>query len=222
MDPSSDGPAESGNRFVQAIILVDDLPTARRSMERLGLAVAEGGRHPGRGTANLIVPFGDQYLELLAVVDENEAAASAQGRPVLAALNRHGPGLARWSVEAADIDATAARLGHPVERRQRDRPDGVTVRWRAVGVDAAWDEPWRCAFMAWDDPASHPARAALSHPNGASGFESLEVDVPDGSAALDWLGGVVPDGVTLGAGSAPGPRRLAIATPSGPVVVAGK
>ena len=42
-------------------------------MEGLGLTVLEGGRHPGRGTANLIVPFGRQYLELLCIVDEDEA-----------------------------------------------------------------------------------------------------------------------------------------------------
>ena len=81
------------DRLVQAISLVGDLDIARRRMEALGFAVEEGGRHPGRGTANLIVPFGDEYLELLAVVDEPEARSSPQGRPVLDALSRRGPGL---------------------------------------------------------------------------------------------------------------------------------
>ncbi len=74
-------------------------------MEPLGLTVLDGGRHPGRGTANLIVPFADHYLELLAVVDEAEARSSPQGRPVVAALARRGPGLARWSVETPDIES---------------------------------------------------------------------------------------------------------------------
>ena len=55
-------------------------------------------------------PRAGQYLEILAVVDHAEAAASPQGRPVLDALRRHGPGLARWSVEPEDIVATASRL----------------------------------------------------------------------------------------------------------------
>ena len=147
-----------GDRLVQAIVLVTDLESARHRMEALGLTVLDGGRHPGRGTANLIVPFGTQYLELLAVVDEADARSSPQGRPVLAALARRGPGPARWSTETGDIEATAARVALPIEDRCCVLLDGTTVRWRCVGVDAAWDEPWRCAFMVWHDPLVHPAR----------------------------------------------------------------
>ncbi len=45
-----------------------------------GLASVEGGRHPGWGTANWIVPLGDSNLELVAVVDQVEAAESVFGR----------------------------------------------------------------------------------------------------------------------------------------------
>ena len=208
------------DRLVQAIVLVDDLTVARRDMEQLGLTVSEGGRHPGRGTANLIVPFGEQYLELLAIVDEDEARPSPQGRPVLAAFQRHGPGLARWSIEPSDIEATAARLELSIERRQRVRPDGAVVRWQAVGVDQAWDEPWRAAFMAWEDPMLHPARSMSAHPNGATGFAALDVEVPDLDDALAWLGGAVPEGVELAVGPHVGPRRLMLATPAGALPVA--
>lgn len=204
------------DRLVQAIVLAEDLVAERRRMEALGFAVAEGGRHPGRGTANLIVAFGTQYLELLAVVDETDAAESPQGRPVLAALAARGPGLARWSVEAGDIGATGRRLGLTVEHRRRTRPDGVTIRWRALGVDLAWAEPWRCAFMAWDDPATHPAPTSVAHPNGATGFSRLVVGAPDHAQAEAWFGGPAPDGVVLGAG-----RGLSLTVPcrSGPVVL---
>jgi hypothetical protein len=205
--------------LVQAIVLVEDLHTARYRMEGLGLTVVDGGRHPGRGTANLIVPFGGQYLELLTVVDEVEALTSPQGRPVVAALSRRGPGLARWSMEAGDIESTAKRVGHPVERRRRTRPDGVTITWRSVAVDLAWDEPWRCAFMAWDDPAQHPARTTVVHPNGASGFAQLDVEVPDTLAALAWIGGNAPGDVALVAGDVPGPRGLALCSPTGPIPI---
>jgi hypothetical protein len=208
-----------GDRLVQAIVLVTDLRIARRRMEALGLAVAEGGQHPGRGTANLIVPFGRHYLELLAIVDETQARSSPQGRPVLAALSSRGPGLARWSVEPDDIRTTAVRVGHPIDRRRRDLPDGTTVTWRSVAVDTAWREPWRCAFMAWDDPDTHPARRQMAHPNGATGFARLEVQVPDMRAALDWLGGKVPPGVVMTVGSQPGVTGLSLLCPDGELLI---
>jgi len=208
-----------GDLLVQAIVLVEDLGTARAAMLALGFAVADGGRHPGRGTANLIVPFGHQYLELLAVVDEGEARASPQGRPVVAALSEGGPGLARWSVEASDIEATGRRLGYGVERRQRVRPDGVAVTWRSVAVDEAWAQPWRCAYMAWDDPSTHPARRTLAHPNGATGFADLTVNVPDRGAALAWMGGAAPEDVLLLTAAVGGPSLLAVTTPSGRIVL---
>lgn len=197
--------------LVQVILLVEDLADARSRMEALGFLVDDGGRHPGRGTANLIVPFGTEYLELLAVVDRDEAAASPQGRPVLAALSDRGPGLARWSVEAADIAGAGERLGLAVEHRSRVRPDGQTVTWRSVGVDESWPEPWRCAFMAWDDAALHPGRpvGGGAHPNGATGFASLTVGCPDEAAALAWAGGPV-ERVHWTTGPA-GPVSLAIA-----------
>jgi hypothetical protein len=207
------------DRLVQAIVLVTDLPAAGRRMEALGLTVLEGGHHPGRGTANLIVPFGRQYLELLAVVDASEAAASPQGQPVIAALSRRGPGLARWSVEPSDIEATATRVGHPVEHRQRVRPDGTTVAWRSVAVDTTWREPWRCAFMAWDDPATHPALVFEGHPNGANGFARLDVVVPDIGAARDWVGGTLPPGVVMDVGPEPGPSRLWLSSPDGDIPI---
>jgi hypothetical protein len=203
------------SRLVQAIILVEDLNVARQRMTALGFATEDGGRHPGRGTANLIVPFGDEYLELLAVVDAREARASRQGRPVLDALSRRGPGLARWSVESSDIEATAGRLGLPVERRQRIRPDAETVHWRAVGVDEAWAQPWRCAFMAWDDPWLHPARRGTSHPNGALGFAALEVSVPSEAELVSWIGEGPPPKVEVRTGPDVGPGKLVVSTASG-------
>ena len=166
------------------------------------------------------MPFGQQYLELLAIVDEDQARSSPQGRPVVAALSAHGPGLARWSVESRDIEATAARLGQPIERRQRVRPDATVVTWRSVAVDTAWSEPWRCAFMAWDDPETHPARSPAVHPNGATGFARLDVVVPDMAQALEWLGGPAPAGLGIEVGPRPGPARLSLSSPAGDIAVA--
>jgi Glyoxalase-like domain len=207
------------DRLVQTIVLVDDLRSARRRMEASGFTVRNGGRHPGRGTANLIVPFGTQYLELLAIVDEAEARSSPQGRPVVSAWTSRGPGLARWSVEPADIDATAVRVGHPIERRHRVLPDGTIVRWRSVAVDTAWAEPWRSAFMTWDDPHTHPARSVVVHANGATGFARLEVVAPDMVSARAWFGEQIPPGVIMGVGPRPDVKSLHLRSPSGEIPV---
>ncbi len=208
-----------GDRFVQAIVLVTDLDAAGRRLEALGLTVLEGGRHPGRGTANRIVPLGHQYLELLAIVDEAEARSSPRGRPVVDALSARGPGLARWSVEPDDIAATATRVGHPIERRHRLLPDGTALTWRSVAVDTAWRQPWRCAFMAWDNPVTHPGRLPVTHPNGAFGFARLGVVVPDMAAALEWLGGRPPPGVVMTVGPAPGVTELRLSCPGGDIPI---
>ena len=57
----------------QVIYGVRDLDAATQRLHALGLNVLDGGRHPGLGTANRIIPLGSAYLELLGVVDETEA-----------------------------------------------------------------------------------------------------------------------------------------------------
>lgn len=66
------------------LVAVPDLNAAGREIEvRHGLSSIEGGRHPAWGTANRIVPLGDSYLELVAVVDAAMAAESVFGRWVM-------------------------------------------------------------------------------------------------------------------------------------------
>jgi Glyoxalase-like domain len=74
------------DRLVQVMVLTEDLEHEGDHFRKAGFRVEPGGRHPGRGTENLIVPFAGQYLEILAVVDRAEAAVSPDGLPVLAAL----------------------------------------------------------------------------------------------------------------------------------------
>jgi hypothetical protein len=65
------------------LLAVTDLAAAGRELQaRYGLASVEGGRHPDWGTANRIVPLGDSYLELIAVVDQAATADCLAGRCV--------------------------------------------------------------------------------------------------------------------------------------------
>src|SRR5688572_29225275 len=93
------------------LLSATDLAAGARELEaRHGLASIDGGRHPGWGTANRIVPLGAAYLELVAVVDAAEAARSPFGSWVAGVR----PGTVRpfgWAVRTDELDAVARRLG---------------------------------------------------------------------------------------------------------------
>src|SRR5947208_17183900 len=95
---------------------VDDLDRAAAEVqERYGLASVPGGRHPGQGTANRIVPLGSAYLEILAVVDPEEARHPGFGRTLSDRLSEVGDGLFSWAVATDDIQAVADRMGLRVQ-----------------------------------------------------------------------------------------------------------
>src|SRR5207237_8007246 len=82
---------------------------AQRLYEQYGLQGIPGGGHPGVGTANVIVPLGLQYLELIAVVDQGEAASSRLGGRVARAL-KEGRMFVAWALRTQDLDAVRARI----------------------------------------------------------------------------------------------------------------
>ena len=137
------------------------------------------------------MPFGEQYLELPAVVDEVEAA-----------LDRIPHSRCR-GVDVGRFDHRA-RPGPAVS----DAPDGTTISWRSVVVDRAWA-----------DPGLHPARSVVAHPDGATGFARLDVVVPNRPVALVGLGGHEPRGVVLEEGPQPRIRGPLLASPAGEIPV---
>src|SRR6266566_4075646 len=117
------------------LIAVADLATAGREIEaRHGLASIEGGRHPGWGTANRIVPLGEAYLELVAVVDQAEAAQSPFGRWVTGVHSNRAQPLG-WAVRTHQLDDVARRLGLTVGAGSRATRSGRLVRWRLAGIE---------------------------------------------------------------------------------------
>jgi hypothetical protein len=199
------------------VYAVPDLDEAAvRFRGEFGLDSTEGGRHERWGTANRIVPLGDQYLELVAAVDEPMAAETAFGRGVLERAARGGD----WFTIAAvadDLDAVATRLGLEVGSGSRTRPDGQTVRWRMAGLDDPRREPWMPFFLTWDIPDElHPGRARAGHGVRATGLGRVEVG-GDAERLRTWLGGdELPILVT---DDEPGIHRVAISTPDGALVI---
>ena len=80
--------------------------TAQMLEEEHGLASVAGGRHESRGTGNRILPVGDAYLELMGIVDPDEAAAHPFGRWFSSQI-ADGDRFLMWCLGTDDIDAVA-------------------------------------------------------------------------------------------------------------------
>lgn len=165
------------------VIAVADLEAAAADFEaRYGLASIQGGRHPGWGTANRIVPLGESYLELIAVVDDEEAALSGIGARVARAV-RSRSRLLGWAARTDDLDGVAARLGLEAHAGSRLRADGTEVRWRTAGLDEAVAEPYLPFFIEWAEGTNPPGRAQTP----AGSIESLALS-GDPDRLATWLG----------------------------------
>ena len=204
-------------RLDHVVYAVPDLDEAAvRFREAFGLDSVEGGRHERWGTANRIVPLGDQYLELVAVVDEAAAARTGFGRGVLERASAGG-GWFTLAVVADDLDAVAERLGLEIGSGSRTRPDGEVLRWRSAGLDDPRREPWMPFFLAWDVPDEmHPGRARAGHGVRAHGIAWVEAG-GDAERLREWLGGEeLPIRVIEGE---PGLLRVGVATPDREIVI---
>ncbi len=204
-------------RIDHVVYAVRDLEEAAvRFRTEYGLDSVVGGRHAGWGTANRIVPLGEQYLELIGVVDEAEAAATYFGRAVLERTKaRDG-----WFLIAAasdDVVLIGERLGLEVDAGSRTRPDGEELRWRMAGLDDPGRESWMPFFLTWDVPGSlHPGSARAGHGVRAEGIAWVEVG-GETERLREWLGGEeLPIRVVAGD---PRIRRVAVATSDGELVL---
>jgi hypothetical protein len=161
--------------------------TAERFLDEHGLTSIPGGRHAAWGTANRIVPLGNDYVEFLAVVDPEIAERNAFGR-FLRDLTAEGD---RWftvCVADDDLDGTAARLGLDVASGSRLRPDGSEIRWRSAGLEDPKRDPWLPFFIEWQvDPDAHPGRMGAEHSVDASGIAWVEM-AGDEARLCEWLG----------------------------------
>lgn len=171
------------------IYAVDDLDAAGAVMfDREGLASVPGGRHEGWGTANRIVPLGESYLELITVVDVDEAERSDFGRAVRRALTQDPP-LAGWVVATDDIDGIAKRLDLQVEEKSREAGDGSTLSWRMAGLDRAAKTGALPFFVEWEmPPERHPGAANVRHEADPRGIAWVEVTTDEPDDLWEWLG----------------------------------
>jgi len=167
------------------LIAASDLDaSAAALLSEAGLESVPGGRHPGAGTANRIVPLGAAYLELIAVVDAEEAAANPLSRRVTAALEQ-GRRFATWAVRTEDLDADQRRLDEAgfatlgPAPGARARPDGVVLRWRTLHVGDGLD-PALPFLIEWSSPQrDHPGFQVADHPAGTATLKTVLLAAPE-------------------------------------------
>jgi hypothetical protein len=168
------------------LLPVDDLEAgARRLYDRFGLRSVAGGRHPKVGTANMIVPLGTQYLELIAIVDPQEAEAGRLGRRLSNAL-KEGRMFVAWALRTQSLEGVGSKLRAagwnlpPALDGARNRPDGRVLSWRTQDIDTG-GEPSAIPFVIeWHVPDGlHPGEVEASHRGGATALRRVVVGARD-------------------------------------------
>jgi hypothetical protein len=202
-------------RIDHAIIAARDIgAVADRLWERHGLASLPGGRHAGWGTHNRIIPLGGPYLEIIGVVDENEALRDPMGRWLLANTATGDP-LMGWCCETPDIERLSRRLGLALERGGRERPDGSRLSWRVAGRGSALGA--RPFFIAWDEPEMRPGLLSAPHAVEVRGISRVEV-----GCTAEELDGWVDDAIPVQPlGDGGGLRAVLIAGSNGDIRLTG-
>jgi hypothetical protein len=158
---------------------------ARRLYERFGLKSVAGGRHPKVGTANMIVPLGLQYLELIAIVDPQEAENNRLGRRLAHAVNEDRTFVA-WALRTQSLEGVGAKLRvagwslPPIIEGSRHRPDGQVLSWRTQDIETG-GEPSAIPFVIeWRVPEGlHPGEVEASHRGGPTALRRVVVGARD-------------------------------------------
>src|SRR3974390_3414461 len=217
------------------MICVPDLDRGVDAYARLGFGVHPGGVHPGKGTHNAIAFCDDDYLELLAIRDQQEYLSKSPWGGLIEFLERGG-GLRYVVVQsddlAADVAAMRARgveVSDAIEGARRT-PAGQELRWKAATLGERNSLP--IFFVQHLTPVQErrlQVPAAGRHPNGVLRIERVYIAVADLKAAAERYSralGVTPKmerGTVINADMAIfhlGPTGLGLAQPVAPGVCA--
>jgi catechol 2,3-dioxygenase-like lactoylglutathione lyase family enzyme len=172
------------------VVVVRDLDAAGKSYTDLGFTVVPGGRHPGIGTHNGLIAFGDgAYLELIAFYEPRPD--HRWWAPLEA-----GGGLVDFALVTDDLEGDTLALrragvdnGDP-EPKYRTRPDGFEVRWR---FSLARDPQRGVApfLIADETPRDERVPRDRIHANGVTGVAGVTVAVGDLARVRGWYAAVL-------------------------------
>ena len=163
-------------RFDHAVIAVRDLDLSIAAFRRLGFDTRRGGVHPGMGTANAVIQFGLDYIELITVVDREAGRAAGPVIQVLLDFLQQAEGFVGYGITSDDLQADAARIrrsGLAVHAMplSRQHADGTAVRWTLGLLDGKpWLQPWPFLIQCeTPDEVRLRSEPPGDHGNGACG-----------------------------------------------------
>ncbi len=183
-------------RIDHVMICVPDLAAGIAQYSKMGFNIYAGGAHPGRGTHNAIAINDEDYMELLAVRDAAEYAAT--GKPGtwntgLTDFIKAGGGIRYVVLQSDDLaaDVTAMR-GRGVEVSDvtvgsRRTPAGLELRWLSATLGPK--NPLPVFFIQHVTPIAERRQQVLvagNHPNGVYTLERTYI-VSDNAAAASAL-----------------------------------
>ena len=179
------------------MICVPDLSEGTAQFAKMGFNIYPGGAHPGKGTHNAIALNNKDYIELLAVRDAAEYAAS--GKPGtrntgLTDFVAAGGGIRFVAIQsddlAADVAAMRARgvdVGD-VTPGSRRTPEGLELKWQSAVLGPK--HPLPLFFIQHITPMETRRKqvpVAGNHPNGVFTLERTYIVTNDvESAAAEY------------------------------------
>ena len=175
------------------MICVPDLPQGIAQYSKMGFNIHAGGAHPGKGTHNAIALNTDDYLELLAIRDPAEYAASGKPGTWNAGLTDFiaaGGGMRYVVVQSDDLTAEVAAMrsrGVDVSdatEGSRRTLAGQALRWKSAVLGPK--NPLPIFFIQHLTPMAERRKqipVAGDHPNGVCNLERANIVTPDAGAA---------------------------------------
>jgi catechol 2,3-dioxygenase-like lactoylglutathione lyase family enzyme len=161
--------------------------------EHTGVRPVFGGVHPGRGTRNALLSFGQRhYLEVIAPDPKQNSTESYAAQQLAEIKSLPAPRLIGWAVHVADLDALIQKIKaagtavHGPFPGSRAKPDGRVLKWKtaALADDHHGVLPF---FIEWSADSVHPS---VDAPAGCSleSFSIADANPGDLSKIFEQLG----------------------------------
>ena len=170
--------------------------TVQRLGASLGSTFSDGGKHPGFGTRNFILPLANgSYVEVVTTLDHPATEQSVFAKAVKHRYEQGG-GWLGWVIAVDDIAVIENKLGRPAINGHRRRPDGFDLQWKQIGVLDVIAQPELPFFIQWLSVASeHPSRGnsglAISSIELSGNKDTLDSylgdDIEIDSVSVDWV-----------------------------------
>lgn len=181
---------QPSNGIDHVLIATADLDGAAARMRRLGFAVTPRGRHVGWGTANNCIMFGQDYLELLGIIDPTAFCNNLDKR-----LAEQGEGLLGIAFATKDTVAAQAILnarGVAMQdpkalSRALDLPEGTVMPEFSLlhPVDAAALPAVNGFFTQHLTPELLRRPDWVVHPNSAQAIASVTIVVDEPQTVVE-------------------------------------